>query len=239
MSTSLAKKIAYCAIMTALLIGGQVALGFVAGIEVVTVLLVCFAYVFGVWCGVITAIAFSLLRCFIWGFYPAVILLYLIYYPLLALLFGLIGRGDKARTGKAYIATINVAFVLLGVVSMACAKFSLIKISVLFKNDLNVLLWVLGGICFALAVLYDALLICKAKNVTKIFFVTAIATVCTICFTLLDDVISPLFLGLGKRGTLAYFYASFTAMLPQTICTIATVSTMFYPLTTIMKKFNK
>ena len=65
---------------------------------------------------------------------------------------------------------------------------------------------------------------------------TALAALCTVAFTLIDDVVSPLILGLTQRGALAYFYASFTAMLPQTACTVVSVGLLFYPLTAILKK---
>ena len=62
---------------------------------------------------------------------------------------------------------------------------------------------------------------------------------CTICFTLLDDVISPLMLGMTFEGALVYFYASFTAMLPQTLCSIVTVGLMFYPLTAVFGRIKR
>ena len=70
----------------------------------------------------------------------------------------------------------------------------------------------------------------------RIFMYTSVACVCTICFTLLDDVISPLMLGMTKKTALAYFYASFMAMLPQTICTLVTLSTLSAPVTYIMRR---
>ena len=85
---SAAKEIALLSMMTALLIGGQFALSMIQGVEVETVLLCSFACVFGVKRGMVTATAFSLLRCFIFGFFPSVIILYLVYFNLFALFFG-------------------------------------------------------------------------------------------------------------------------------------------------------
>lgn len=87
-----AKSISYIAVMTALLLAAQFVLSGVAGVEVVTLLLAAFSAAFGVLSGVAVAVAFSLLRCFIYGFFPQVIVLYLIYYPLLALLFAFLGK---------------------------------------------------------------------------------------------------------------------------------------------------
>ena len=73
------KECAYIAVFVSLLIGVQLAFSFVPGVEFVTLLLVCYAFCFGAMRGVISAICFSLLRCIIFGFFPDVVVLYLIY----------------------------------------------------------------------------------------------------------------------------------------------------------------
>ena len=57
-----AKEICIISLMTALLLGGQYVLAWASGVEVVTVLLLSFSYVFGVKRGCTVATAFSLLR---------------------------------------------------------------------------------------------------------------------------------------------------------------------------------
>ena len=89
--------VAVVAVFTALLLAAQYALWFVKGVEVVTVLLLVFSYRFGVKCGVLSAVAFSLLRCLLFGFFPNVVLLYLIYYPLFAACFGILGNVLRRR----------------------------------------------------------------------------------------------------------------------------------------------
>ena len=89
--------VAVVAVFTALLLAAQYALWFVKGVEAVTVLLLVFSYRFGVRCGVLSAIAFSLLRCLLFGFFPNVVLLYLIYYPLFAACFGGVGNALRRR----------------------------------------------------------------------------------------------------------------------------------------------
>ena len=89
--------VAVVAVFTALLLAAQYALWFVKGVEVVTVLLLVFSYRFGVRCGVLSAVAFSLLRCLLFGFFPNVVILYLIYYPLFAACFGLLGNALRRR----------------------------------------------------------------------------------------------------------------------------------------------
>lgn len=92
-----AKEIALISVFTALLIGGQFVLSGISGIEIVTVLLLSFAYYFGIRRGLFVVNAFSLLRCFIFGFFPNVIILYLIYYNLFVLIFGLLGFKLKKK----------------------------------------------------------------------------------------------------------------------------------------------
>ena len=87
-----AKKIILPGVFTALLIGGQFVLSGVSGVEIVTVLLLAFAYKYGVGQGLLVANAFSLLRCFVFGFIPNVIVLYLVYYNVFVIVFGLIGN---------------------------------------------------------------------------------------------------------------------------------------------------
>ena len=87
-----AKDITLIGLYTALLLGGQYALSWVSGIEIVTVLFLCFCCVFGAIRGFFVATCFSLVRCVIFGFMPNVVVLYLVYYNLFALFFGTVGK---------------------------------------------------------------------------------------------------------------------------------------------------
>lgn len=222
---------AVCAVMTALLIAVQLALGFVAGVELVTVLFLVFCYTFGAVYGVFVATAFSLLRCMIWGFYPVVVLLYLIYYNAFALLFGSIGKRGKP------VAT-WICPTMVGILLAACAFFGIrgVPVSALYQGKIRTMLWILFGILLAILLLY--VVMCgtkKGEEGREIASVTALATVCTVFFTLLDDVLTPLLLGYSFDAAVAYFYAGFTAMLPQCICTAVSVATLFYPLKKIFR----
>jgi len=86
--TKFVVRVAMC---VALLIAGQLALSSVSGIEIVTVMLLCFCYCYGVRHGIAIATTFSLLRCFVFGFQINVIVLYLVYYNLFAVFFGWLG----------------------------------------------------------------------------------------------------------------------------------------------------
>jgi hypothetical protein len=87
-----ARQIIVDGVFVAVLIAGQLALSAVSGIEIVTILFLSFCYMYGVKHGVVVATAFSLIRCIIFGFYANVIVLYLIYYNMFAVFFGLIGK---------------------------------------------------------------------------------------------------------------------------------------------------
>ena len=158
-----AKECAYLAAFVALLIASQFVLSIVPGVEIVTVLFVAFSLVMGARRGMIAATAFSLLRQFVFGFFSTVLLLYLIYFNLLALCFGLLG-------GK----------------------------------------WKLSGKTLPLFV--------------------ALACVCTLCFTLLDNVITTLWYAYSVEAAKAYFFASLPIALLQVVCTAISVSLLLLPL---------
>ncbi len=107
-----AKEITVLGLFVALLIGGQLILSGISGIEIVTVLIVSFCFYFGVLRGVIVATAFSLLRCFIFGFFPNVIILYLVYYNVVAVIFGLIGNSFIKSVNIKKLIVITLAAVL-------------------------------------------------------------------------------------------------------------------------------
>lgn len=167
------KSLVRGAMFVALLIGGQLALTSISGVEIVTVMMLCFCYCYGVRQGMAVATTFSLLRCFVFGFQINVIVLYLVYYNLFAAFFGWLGR-----------------------------RFS-------------------GEATFS-----------------KTVAVVALAVVFTVLFTLLDDVITPLIYSFHPNAAKAYFIGSLSAVIPQSICTLVTVSVCFHPLTRVIKKFN-
>ena len=158
-----AKECAYIAVFVALVIASQFAFAAVPGVELVTVLFVAYAYVFGCVRAMAAATAFALLRQFIFGLMPTVLILYLIYYNLLALCFGGLGRA--------------------------------------VKNPVKGLVWIIGAAC-----------------------------VCTVCFTLLDDCITPLYYAYSAKAARLYFYASLPVMGTQTVCAGVSVALLFLPL---------
>ena len=156
------KSIALCGMFVALLIGAQFALAWAPNVEVVTVLLLSFSLYFHKWNGMLVATVFSVVRCVIFGFYPTVIILYIVYYNAFAFLFGTVGE----KLGK----------------SLTLIQFIIIIV---------------------------------------------LTVIMTACFTLLDDVITPVFYGIDFKG---YFLASLPFMLTQCISSVVTVTFLLIPL---------
>lgn len=167
------KDVTLIGVFTALLLGGQLALSGISGIEIVTVLFASFVYARGTKNGLMLATCFTLIRCFIFGFIPTVIILYLIYYNLFAV--------------------------------------------------------VVGGLSFVF----------KRKLSAKIMVILIITVlILTVIFTMLDNVITPLFYGYSRETAKAYFIASLYAVIPQTICSVVTMSCLFYPLIKLYERLN-
>jgi hypothetical protein len=75
---------------------------------------------------------------------------------------------------------------------------------------------------------YVASLCGKISGKRQILFSVIVAMLLTVCFTLLDDVISPLMWGLNSAGWQAYFIKSLPVMCIQPACVGVTVAA-FYP----------
>lgn len=170
--TRSAKECAYLAVFVALVIAAQVVFSFVPGVEIVTVSFVAYSLVMGVRRSMVAATAFSLLRGFVFGFFPTVLVLYFVYFNLLSVCFGFIGR--KWRAGVKTLP------------------------------------------CFAL-----------------------IACLCTVGFTLIDNVITPLWYGYSAKAIKAYWFASFPFMISQVVCTAVSVALLLLPLAKVFSLVKK
>ncbi len=165
------KDLAIIGLFTALLIAGQLAFAAISGVEIVTLLFTAFCFYFGVFRGVVVGITFSLLRMLVFGFFPSVLILYLAYYVIFAIVIGLVGRAMKK--------TLNVKSLLITV--------------------------------FAVLLL-------------------------TGFFTVLDNLITPIFYGYSVEATKAYWVASLSAVIPQCVCAVVTVGLLLPPLVKIFEK---
>ena len=61
----------------------------------------------------------------------------------------------------------------------------------------------------------------------------AVAALCTVCFTLIDDVVTPLYFRYSASSWAAYFVASLPVMATQTVCAAVTVALLTFPLVKI------
>lgn len=110
------KWIVRVAMSVAILIGGQMALTAVSGVEIVTVILLSLCFVYGVRTGLAITTTFSLLRCFFFGFQINVIVLYLVYYTLFALFFGWLGTrlpGELTLAQRGLVVLSAMVFTVL------------------------------------------------------------------------------------------------------------------------------
>jgi len=101
---SIAQKIALVGIMAATVECGKLALSFIPNVEVVTLLLSLFSYVFG-FSGVVAALIFISVEPLIWGF-GTWFVSYLIYWPAISLIFFFLG---KVRLKNRFIITLIAA----------------------------------------------------------------------------------------------------------------------------------
>lgn len=67
---------------------------------------------------------------------------------------------------------------------------------------------------------------------------TLSAVIMTVLFTVLDDIITPLYYGFTLSVAKAYALASLTAMIPQIICAAVTVALLFPVLIRLFKGFK-
>ena len=165
-----AKECALLAVLVSALIAAQLVLSAVPGVEAVTVLFVSYAFAAGWKRASFAATAFSLLRQIVFGVFPVVLVLYLIYYNLLALAFGLLG--EKVREPKR-----------------------------------------------------------------SLWLIVLCACLSTACFTLLDNVLTPLWYGYSARAIKLYLLASLPVMISQIVCAALSVSLLFLPLFGVFKRF--
>ena len=165
-----AKESAYIAVFVALLIAVQLAFSAIP-VEFVTVFFIAYASVFRWKRAMAVGTVFSLVRQLLFGFFPTVLVLYLLYFNAVALVFGK------------------------------------------WQKPCN-----------------------KAKNLV---FTVLLSCVCTVGFTLLDNVLTPLWYGYAWAATKAYFKASLFFLIPQTIGTGVSVALLFLPLTRVFALIGK
>ena len=102
------KDLVIAPLCAAMLIGSQLILSGVAGVEMVSAMLLCFAFSLGALRGATIATLFSLVRCFVFGFHINVLILYLIYFNLFALFFGWLGKRTSRTTSPKMTILVSI-----------------------------------------------------------------------------------------------------------------------------------
>ena len=106
-------ELTHAALFVALLLGVQTAFSALPGVELVTVLFVSYAYSFGVKRSTFVATAFSIVRQLVFGAFLKVLILYLVYFNLLCLVFGLLGKKERPLWLVVLVACLCTAFFTL------------------------------------------------------------------------------------------------------------------------------
>ena len=82
----------------------------------------------------------------------------------------------------------------------------------------------------ALAAAFGCLGRTVKEPVRALWWLTLLACLCTVSFTMIDNVLTPLWYGYSARVTKMYFTASLPIMFPQVLCTAVSVGVLFLPL---------
>lgn len=114
---STAKTCAFTAVFVAMAIAGQFVLSVIPGVEIVTVLFCAYSFSFGVKNGMLGGTVFSLVRQLLFGFFPSVLILYLLYYNFLSLVFGLLGKKLRCN-GKTFVVILFAACVCTAIFTL-------------------------------------------------------------------------------------------------------------------------
>lgn len=110
--------------------------------------------------------------------------------------------------------------------------FSLVRCLV-FGFDLKVIILYL--IYYNLFALFFGFLGKKTDNLS---IITLCSVIFTALFTLIDNIITPLFFGFSKNAAITYMFSSVYTVVPQIMCTFVTVLLLFNPLVKIMIKYK-
>ena len=77
------------------------------------------------------------------------------------------------------------------------------------------------------------------KPLFALWWLVLVACICTACFTMMDNILTPLWYGFSKRAAKAYIMGSLPFMIPQIICTALSVAFVFLPLQKVFALVSK
>ncbi len=121
---------------------------------------------------------------------------------------------------------------------LTATAFSLIRCFIFGFYPTVIILYLIYYNCFAL---FFGRLGSKAcgKVSKKLYFITLFSAVLfTVLFTLLDDLITPLFYGFTANAFKGYFLGSLYPLLKSVICTFFSVGILFVPLFKLLNKLK-
>ena len=111
---------------------------------------------------------------------------------------------------------------------IAATAFSLLRILIFGFSLPALILYLIYYNVFALAM---GMLARVVKNPLKgLFFIVLAVSICTVCFTLLDDIITPLYLSFSAKAWRLYAYASLPVLGVHTACAAHSTAALFVPL---------
>ena len=140
---SQARVIAFVGIMAAIIECGKISLAFLPNIEVASLFVALFGYLFG-WYGVAAAVVFVCIEPMIWGI-GSWIITYAIYWPLLAFLFMVLAKASVKNRYLITLIAVGMTFAF-GLISAVVDTAFLLGIN--SKFFANFLLYYLRGIAF-------------------------------------------------------------------------------------------
>ncbi|MEG1528347.1 MAG: hypothetical protein RR248_00780 [Clostridia bacterium] len=111
--------IAYIAVFAATLVGGKLALAIIPNVEIVTILILCYSTVFGAKYSVPATIIFCIMEAILYPF-GSWVLLYFIYWPLLAFGASYALKKRKICVALIYSLSCTLAFGILSSLFDAC-----------------------------------------------------------------------------------------------------------------------
>lgn len=125
--------------------------------------------------------------------------------------------------------------------AIAALAFALLRNLVFGFFPTVVILYCVYYPCFALLCgTLGGLLERGVRNrILKTVIMVACAVVMTVFFTLLDDVITPLFYGFTRDATVAYFYQALPIMSMQCVSVAVSVSCLFLPLSAVFIRLKR
>lgn len=119
---------------------------------------------------------------------------------------------------------------------ISATAFSLLR-QVIFGFEPKVLTLYL--IYYNLLALLFALAFKREMSVKKrIIYAVILACVCTVLFTLIDDILTPLWYGYSKKVAKIYFYASLPFMWIQVACAGISTACLFVPIEKVLRPLS-